>query len=383
MHLDHSLLHPALTANVVSFARLLREHGVAVGPDEQSDALRALQAVDLADLADFRLSLRLALAKRPQDQEAFDALFFDFWTKLLVQPARLPDATVARERPISRPGGKTAPLSIKHWLEGAAAQQEERERMRYSPYEVITRKDFRHLQGDELQEITRVIQAMVRPLVTRYARRLRRAPQARRLDLRGTIRLNLRRGGDLVDLAFRERRREHPRLVLLCDVSQSMDRYTAFLIQFAYAFQRVYRRIETFVFGTSLHRLTPLFKGRVLRDVLATLPDEVPGWGGGTRIGASLDAFRTDYGDLLTSKTTVLILSDGWDTGELDLLAESMKAIHRSAGRVIWLNPLMGNPGFEPTAGGMAAALPYIDVLASAHNVESLRQTVRHLVWKR
>ena len=380
--MDLSDLHPELSANVVSFARLLRAEGLPVGPNEQRDALHALEHIDLARLDDFRHALRLTLTKSPQEQALFDSLFPGFWTDLLTRNLREPEVTArpaegSLKKPPATP--QNGPISIKDWLSGNT-NGDATETIAYSPHEVLSRKDFSHLRPDQLEEITRLIMLLARPLAVRHNRRYQRTAKVRKLDIRRSIRRNLRRGGEILDLVYRQRRKERLELVMLCDVSQSMDLYTLFLIQFIYAFQHVYRQIETFVFSTSLHRITSVLKGGVLKDVLAELPERVPDWGGGTKIGQSLQTFLAAHGGLVHSRTVVLILSDGWDTGELDVLAEGMRTLHRRANRVIWLNPLMGNPDFQPTAGGMEAALPYIDLLASAHNVESLRQTVRHLV---
>ena len=183
-----------------------------------------------------------------------------------------------------------------------------------------------------------------------------------------------------MDLAHSLRRRQHLKLVLLCDVSKSMDLYSRFLIQFIYAFQNVYRRIETFVFSTSLHRITETLRKEELYSALEQLSATVPDWSGGTKIGASFKQFVEQYGlKLVDSQTVVLIISDGWDTGEVDLLEDSMHFLHKHARNVIWLNPLKGSPGYQPATRGMQAALPHIDIFASAHNLNSLRKLVRQL----
>lgn len=158
-----------------------------------------------------------------------------------------------------------------------------------------------------------------------------------------------------------------------------MDLYSQFLLQFSYAFQQNYRRIETFTFSTDLQRITPLLRGLDFQTALEGLQQQPLGWSGGTRIGVSLASLCQNYRRLLTRQTIVIILSDGMDTGEIDLLSMSMHTIHRRVARVIWLNPLAGRPGYTPSARGMEAALPYIDVFASAHNVDSLRLLARYL----
>jgi len=147
-----------------------------------------------------------------------------------------------------------------------------------------------------------------------------------------------------------------------------------------YAFRRVVSSVEAFVFSTSLHRISAQLDHRDFVDILDELADTVPGWSGGTRIGASLDTFNQDYSHRLVDRNTiVLIMSDGWDTGETELLADSMAYLKRKAGRIIWLNPLAGSPGYQPSVGGMQTALPYVDVFAPAYDLASLRKVVRLL----
>lgn len=376
MRLDPDHLHPSLSANVVSFARLLRARGMGVGPQEEHDALQALACLDLTDRAAFRMALRTTLAKDPREHEVFDALFGPFWDDLPVQPRKPPTETTVRERPAGRPGG---PLAIREWLAGPRRARGEAV-LAYSPDAVRTQVDFRHLTPDDLAEMTPLIRQLARPLAVRHSRRHRPAGPAGRLDVRRTLRRNLRRGGELLELAYRRPRPERLDLVLLCDVSRSMDAYSRFFIPFVYAFQHVYRHIETFVFSTELHRVTDLLRGGTLPEVLAALPDHVPDWGGGTRIGEALTAFLARHGARVRRRTVLVILSDGWDTGAPDRVAGALRTLHRRAHRILWLNPLMGHPGFRPDTGALRAALPYLDLLAPAHNVDSLRRTVRHLV---
>jgi len=197
------------------------------------------------------------------------------------------------------------------------------------------------------------------------------------VDLRRSMRANLTRG-EIIELRRRSRRRRKVRLVLLCDVSGSMDLYSRFLLQFLYALQNVFGRVETFTFATRLTRVSELLRGPSYKSALRRLT-EVRDWSGGTRIGDSLRDFNREWGHLVDRRTIVLVLSDGWDTGEPEVLAQEMLSLKRRAGRVIWLNPLLGNPSYEPLTRGMAAALPLIDHFAAAHNLASLRELAGHL----
>ncbi|HXG02973.1 MAG TPA: VWA domain-containing protein, partial [Candidatus Binatia bacterium] len=191
------------------------------------------------------------------------------------------------------------------------------------------------------------------------------------------LRANLSRP-DLIELKYRRRKRRKVKLVVLCDVSGSMDLYTRFLLQFLFALQNVFGRVETFTFSTRLTRVTEYLRGRSYRQVLRRLAD-VRDWSGGTRIGESLARFNRDWGHRVDRRTIVIVLSDGWDTGEPEVLAAELLRIKRRAGRLIWLNPLLGNPTYEPLTRGMAAALPLLDDFAPAHNLAALRELARRL----
>jgi hypothetical protein len=199
------------------------------------------------------------------------------------------------------------------------------------------------------------------------------------VDLRRSFRRALGTEGELLRLARRERALEEPRLVLLYDTSASMDPYTRFHLGFAFALRRVVRRLEIFAFNTSLVRIGHAIEpARILRS-LDWLANEVPDWSGGTRIGACLAEFVAEHGHLVDRDTTVVIVSDGLDLGDTDLLSNAMRALRERARTVVWLNPLLGDRRYEPTAAGMRAALPHVDHFGPAHDVESLERLTRLL----
>lgn len=379
--IDDLALHGALSANLVGFCRLLRAQRSGVALGEEQDALRALAAIDLSDPEDFRLSLRTTLAKTPAEQKLFDALFAAYWS-LWDRAGELGQPPPAPAPPAKAPA-KRALTSVRDWLKQGEPTEEEREAAGYSPIEVHTKRDFKDFNAEELEEIGRLLQAIARALATRLSRRYRPARPPGCLDLRRTLRASLRRGGELLDLSYCRRTCQKPKLVLLCDVSKSMDLYSRFLIQFLYAFQNAYRRMETFVFATSLHHVAPLLRGDDLSAGLDAMAAQVPDWSGGTRIGAALATFLNEHADLVDRQTALLIVSDGWDTGDIETLAEGMRTLQRRSRCLIWLNPLLGSPNYRPATRGMQAALPYIDLFASAHNIESLKALGGYLMTLR
>jgi uncharacterized protein with von Willebrand factor type A (vWA) domain len=364
-----------LTSHVVAFGRRLRAHGMPVGPREAADALRALSAVDVTDRRECYLALRAVLVSRRDDLALFDRLFEEWWN-----PPAPADGPPAAPSPDGAGDGAAPPPALLEWLEEALGAEGEEPLPAYSPAEALTRKDFSAFTADELDEVTRLVVAIARRVATRLSRRARAARRSARVDLRRTIRHSLRRGGEIIDLAYRRRKIQKTRVVLLADVSGSMDLYSRFLIQFIYALQHALGQVETLVFSTSLTRITEAMSEDDLRAALDEVARRVPDWSGGTKIGASLRTFLDRFGAaLLTPRTVVLVISDGWDTGDIELLERAMADLQRRSGRVIWLNPLLGSPGYEPICQGMRAALPYVDVFASAHNLDSLRQLERHL----
>lgn len=370
----------ALSANIVAFCRFLRQHGFAIGPLEEADALLALEIMAPFDHPEaFQLTLRATLCRTLAQQLQFDELYQQYWREL--QKA-VDSKVVDDEKPNGQPSNKKQQQpslqALKSWLYGNHQSAEEQELASYSPGAVLGKKDFSAFTEDELEEVMRIVQILARSLALKPSRRKGKSKNGGQLDLRRTLRQNMRRGGEILDLAFVKPKQHRQKIVLICDVSRSMDLYSRFLIQFMYAFQTSFRRIETFVFSADLFRATNQLLQRDFKTALEKLSEEIPGWSGGTRIGESLDTFCQNYArKLLNKQTIVLILSDGWDTGDTDLLGRSMKMIQKKAAKVIWLNPLAGSPNYEPTVKGMQAAMPYIDVFAPAHNVESLRRVVK------
>ncbi len=371
-----------LAANVVGFCRLLRARGLAVGPQEAADALRALVSVDVGDRREVYLALRAVLASGPDAQQLFDEAFWQYWGPR-PEPDLLP--APAQEGTLALDARQALDRVLLEWQDATEAQDDgEGERLpAYSPVEALTRKDFSTFTPDELNEMARIVVAIARRVATRLSRRTRRSARGHLVDLRRTMRHSLRRGGEILEILRRERKVQKSRIVLLCDVSGSMDLYSRFLIQFVYALQHATGRVETFVFSTSLSRITGQLAHEDLRAALDAVARQVPDWSGGTKIGRSLRDFLDHYGALLDRRTVVIIISDGWDTGDVDVLEAAMDELHRRAAKVIWLNPLLASPGYEPICQGMRVALPYVDVFAPAHNLESLRRLERYLGTRR
>ena len=371
-----------LVTATVRFCRRLRARGLAVTPAESRDAVRALEVVDLGDRAEVHRALRTVLATRPEEFPVFDDTFDAFWGGLPVGvTVPVPPAAdgAAPGAPVEAhfPRARDAALDFSEWADMGDGEGEPVGLPGVSDLEATMGKDFAAFGADELGEVERLAAQIARRLATRKSRRLKPARRGGRVDLRRTMRGILARG-EPVELARRDRRILKTNLVVLCDVSGSMDLYSRLLIQFLYALQNQLGRMETFVFSTGLSRVTEALQGPSFRGVLARLGD-VGQWSGGTRIGESLRQFNQEWPRLLDRDTVVIVLSDGWDTGEPAVLADALVTMRRRAGKVIWLNPLLGSPDYQPLTQGMVAALPHVDAFLPAHNLDSLRALARHL----
>jgi uncharacterized protein with von Willebrand factor type A (vWA) domain len=376
--------HGDLLQNLVQFARRLQAEGVLVTPDEAVDALRAMNVIDMSDRREFYLTLRSVFASRVEELPIFDRVFAEYWR---VEPGDPDDLDLdcgesdGQEAPEGQDQETDGPaeVSLEDWNE-AESSDEEQEVPGYSAEQVLRTKDFSAFQSDELEEIIRLTAKMARKMAMRLSRRHRRTRRGHIVDLRRTMRLNLKYGGDPLELARKRRKIAKTKLVLLCDVSGSMDIYSRFLLQFIYAVQHTFADVESFVFSTQLTRVTDYFEEEDIHDALHTIEHEVLDWSGGTRIGSSLKSFNELYArSMVDKRTVVLVLSDGWDTGDAQVLEEQMDELSRRAARVIWLNPLKASPGYQPLCKGMSTALPYVDIFASAHNLSSLMELEHYL----
>jgi len=369
----------SLSQHIIQFCRFLRQHEYPLSPSEEVDALNALGTIPWHDGKYFKQSLRAVLVKNVQQLRRFDDLYTQYWAEL----SRAEDSKLRDGEPEKRkapPQKKAPPIRvIKNWLHGNK-QIEEEEIATYSTGESFVEKDFGSFAKEELSEVMRVIRALAKKLANQKSCRYENSKKNEQLDLRRLMRKNMRSGGEFLELTYKKPKQRKIKIILLCDVSKSMDLYSRFLIQFMYGFQNSYRQIETFVFSTRLQRITQQLKNQEFNSALKRLSAEVHQWSSGTKIGASLQTFLHDYGSrLVNQKSVVIILSDGWDTGDVDILEDSMRRIHRKAGKVLWLNPLAGNPNYKPSTQGMKAAMPYIDVFAPVHNVDSLRKIASQL----
>lgn len=347
-----------LLDNLTEFCHLLRRSGLPVGPGDSLEALRALGALDIGDRSSVYLGLRTVLIRRVEDFSLYETAFCTFFDgRPPTQGERSPDGR-----------------------QGAEGEEATGGRTGSSPREVMLEQDLGALDRAGQADAARSAFLVARRLALRLSRRRRLARRAERINLRATVRAGVRRGGTVLELIRSRRRRKPANLVLLLDVSGSMEPYSRFLLQFVHALQSGLPRTQTFVFSTQLSRVSDQMAEHAFAVAVQRARSSLPGWGGGTRIGASLTQFCETWAPgLLGPRTAVIILSDGLETGEPDLVRSSLARIASRSARVIWLNPLAGDPRYQPLARGMAAALPYLDILAPGHSLGSLLAMEKHL----
>jgi uncharacterized protein with von Willebrand factor type A (vWA) domain len=366
--------------------RALREEGVPCSVLESLTACEALEQLDASDGLDVYFGLEAAFTSSPDHKAAYERCFWALWGGSQPGEPASADGRASERGERGAAGGGAAGTTVLERLHRAGAAEDGRarhstavEEASYSPDERLSHRSFERMDERDLRRVDRIFDRILLRLATRKSRRYRPHRRKGRLDLRRSFRDAVVHDGELLRLARRRRRLERPRVVLLCDVSGSMERYSRFLLRFLLAAGRD-RDVESFVFSTRLTRLTPWLSASHVDHALDSLGTRVHDWSGGTRIGECLDEFVREHGrSLLGQRTVMVILSDGLDRGDVKLLERAMRAMHRKARKVIWLNPLLSSSQYEPAARGMRAALPHIDIFAPGHNLESLLELERHL----
>ncbi len=358
---------PMLDA-AVAFGRILRGAGLRAGTDRLVEFARALEELDASRRGDVYWAGRITLISRPEEIETYDRAFELFWD-------RGGDAK-ARPKPkvrLSIPQPDRSVMPPKKTVEKSEGG-EDAVRLRYSPVEVLRTKDFALYSPEEFAELQRLLSDLRLSGALRRSRRLEPAHRGRH-DPRRTLRGAMRTGGETVRHRFRRTRVQPRRVVLLCDVSGSMAPYSRPLLRFLHAGVVSGARLEAFSIGTRITRITRELATRDPDQALRQAAGAMKDISGGTRLGDAMKEFVDRWGQRgMARGAVVVILSDGWDRGDVAVLGEQMQRLARLAHKVIWVNPLKSAPGYKPLAAGMAAALPHVDVFLSGHNFESLEE---------
>jgi len=372
-----------LLHNLLHFGELLHVAGLDVPAGRMIDVAKALEYVDVGRRADFYVTLRTLLVHRPQDFPLFDEAFRTFWRRPHGEWSTDDLRAMGEQRrfgppqvdfpPVDQAGSDAAANALAEPVDRVAA-------MTYSDRQVSRTKDFAEYTDAEIEDARKSLALLTWDIGLRRTRRWTPAPRGRTLDLRRVARASSRYGGELLELPVRTRKNRRRPLVLICDVSGSMERYTRMLLHFVHGLSGLAWRVETFLFATRLTRVTrEMLRPRAITAV-QSVARYVPDWGGGTRIGDALRTFNTQWRRRVTARgPVVLLISDGWDRGDPEVLRREMARLSRSCYRLIWLNPLLGSPRYEPLTRGMQAALPSVDDFLPVHNLASLEALAEHL----
>ena len=375
-----------LVANVVHFARVLRGAGLPIGPGRAIEAVRALEAIGLATRGDFYWTLHAVFVNRRDQHEIFDQAFKMFWRdpqllermlSFLLPQARGGEKEDEREK-LSRRLAEAFQAGRNYERDPPPEETREDEQevdavMTWSNREVLQEKDFEQMSNAELAQAKLALQKLQMPFNEMKTRRFRTSHRGSRIDFRATLRAWARSGGNSADFARREPRTRLPPLVVLCDISGSMERYTRMFLHFLHALTNDRARVHVFLFGTRLTNITRALRQKDPDKALAKVADSVEDWAGGTRIGHCLQEFNLRWSRrVLGQNATVLLISDGLDRDAAVGLRDEVERLSKSCRRLIWLNPLLRFSGFEPRSSGAKAMLPYVDDFRPAHNLASL-----------
>lgn len=367
--------------NLMAFARVLKTLGIKIGLSQVLDTARATDMVEIGAKADFRALLRANLISQKEDFPAFDMAFDCFWREQAYErvPMETMDIEGTPTESNAQEGGDEEGGIEEAIAETLAKENVPLENLdefaipTYSAQEQLNRKDFSEMGVEESRAIARAILLIATKIATQISRRKKLSRRGTVIDPRWTMRKNMKYGGEIIDLVQRKKRIKKTKVVLLCDVSGSMDCYSRFLIQFMYGLQNELWGVETFVFSTSLSRITHLIRTKDIANALEKISGSILGWSGGTNIGRSLHTFNRSFApSMVTHRTVIVVISDGWDRGDVSLLEREMQDLKRRSKKLIWLNPLLASENYEPLCKGMQAALPYIDLFLSVHNLNSL-----------
>lgn len=393
------VLESTILVNLLTLGRNLRDAGLPLGSGQVMSLIEAVGAVDPRRRQDLYWAARSTIVTRPEHIPVFDAEFGRFWRQLLDQVDERTDAYLMTGE-TDTADLPTAPRPNKKQEQATTSGEPEKERtilaiegtdeaedvgdaenmeappedvLIFSAREALRKKDFSQFTPEEIAEARRIFDQMSWRLATRKTRRLVKANLGDVIDQRATLRHSLRYGGVPIDLRHRRKKERMRPVVLICDISGSMDRYSRLLLRFVHAIEQGLDAVEVFVFGTRLTRITRSLRKRDVDDAIAEVVKAVDDWSGGTRIGEAIKTFNYDWSRrVLRSGATVVMISDGWDRGDPKLLAAEMARLQRSCRRLIWLNPLLGAPGYQPLTQGIRAALPYVDDFLPVHNLKSL-----------
>jgi uncharacterized protein with von Willebrand factor type A (vWA) domain len=385
-----------IAENVMHFARVLRAAGLPIGPDRVADALRALASAGIARRDDFYWTLAAVFLSKREQRDLFDQAFHLFWRDPKMLERALSLLLPQNYGQSGQAGQGKEAGQLLEALQSNPEQSPEEEAQAeidtdagfaFSSAEVLQHADFESMSGAELAQAKKLIARLRLPMPEILTRRYRPNPRGARIDLPATLRASLRGGGQIIALKRRSRVTRHPPLVVLCDISGSMNRYSRMFLHFLHAITNDRDRVHTLVFGTRLTNITRHLRNRDVDIAMNRVTAAIQDWAGGTRIGVCLEEFNRRWSRrLLGQNAVVLLISDGLDRDIGEGLGDEMERLHKSCRRLVWLNPLLRYEGFQPRPAGVRAMLPHVDAFLPVHNIESLVELARELEhgkWQR
>jgi uncharacterized protein len=368
----------ALVSNLLLFARVLRRAGLDVHTGRVLDSVSALEWVGVGSRTDVRAALQALLVHRHDDLARFDEAFDLFWRAHAETAGGLPLFSLGERARVVSTKVPAVPVTLED-LSDASAGAPRLAVGAYSPAHVSRTKDFADFTPEEMTAAEAALAELGWELGVRRTPRWS-AGRSGAVDLRRILGCNMKHGGELLDVPQRRRVDKARPIVVLADVSGSMERYSRMLLHFVWGLTRGARRVESFLFATRLTRVTRLIAERGTAGALRKVSQSVEDWGGGTRIGEALRAFNLHSARrVMRNGPVVLIVSDGWDRGDPELLSREIARVQRSCWRLVWLNPLLGSATYEPLTRGMIAALRHVDDFLPVHNLVSLEQLAERL----
>ena len=381
-----------LLQQITDFCRLLRQMGINVTTTNQLSWCESVQLIDIGEREAFYHTARTNLIAGEADRETFDTAFDLFWRyprpefQAVDMEGETPEPTSLQD--LSDAADEQD--IVEQWLDTEETEDSEEgqedDSTAYSAEDLLSRKDFSEFTTEDMEKAREIVAKLAAVLATKLSRRKVVGKKGKTIDFRRSWRQSLVHGGEPLELIRKQQKIKKTKILLLCDVSGSMDCYAKFLIQFIYGMQQELKEVEVAVFSTHLTNITGLLRRKGLAEGLNEVANVVPDWSGGTKIGESLLEFYRQFAPSFSAyRSVVILISDGWDRGDVDVLRRSMEMLHRHAYRLIWLNPLLGSDGYQPICRGIRTALPYVDYFLPAHNLESLAQLTRILIplWAR
>ena len=377
--------------NIVHFGRVLRRAGLKIGPGGIRDAIDSVDAIGVGAREEFYTALFCNFVKRHEDKPVFDEAFDLFWRardfegKLIQMLSRMTPDLGEKDKPKAAASRVSEALFAERPLRERDREEIEIDaRLSVSDREVFRRTDFAQMTAAELSQARREIERIILPMDKVRTRRYEAAGAPGRIDPRATLRAAMKTGGALILPKWRRRRHVHPPLVIIADISGSMSQYTRIFLHFMHVLTEKRRRVHTFLFGTRLTNVTRAMRHRDPDEAIAMCTDSVKDWSGGTRIGETLKDFNRLWSRrVLSQGAVVLLITDGLERDDPELLERETDRLHRSSRRLVWLNPLLRFDGFEARARGVRAMLPHVDELRAVHNLEAIGDLARALAGGR